>query len=217
MPAKERIKVGIVEDNVAAGRSLVKLLESDHDFALVSWFRKAEDALETLPGKNIDILIVDIGLPGMDGLNLIREIKDIMPDIRPVVYTIFEDEQKLIQAIQFGAKGYILKDTPPDLFLAELKVIMLGGAPLTPRIAEKIISLFPKREETPVIDTVLSERETEIINQVALGLRYGDIAEELNISVHTVRRHIENIYQKLDVHNKSEALRKCRKEGLIGT
>ena len=216
MKETQKIKVSVLEDNEAAGKSLVKILESNDDFILVSWCRSAEAALKTLPQKSVDILIVDIGLPGISGLECIRLIKDVMPDIRPVVYTIFEDEQKIIQAIKFGAKGYILKDTPPDLFLAELKVIMLGGAPLTPRIAEKIIGLFPGREEVSSVSPQNVLSETEIINQVALGLTYTDIARELNISVHTVRRHIENIYQKLDVHNKSEALKKARSEGLIG-
>lgn len=218
---EDKIKVAILEDNEQAGKALVRILESSSDFLFVSWFRSAEAALKSTSAKQVDILIVDIGLPGMNGLDFILGIRKIKPKIKPVVYTIFENEEKIIQAIRNGAKGYILKDTSPDLFLAELRVINLGGAPLTQRIAEKLTDFIPQTTTPSQTfcdeDGILSFRETEIINQVALGLTYADIAEELSISLHTVRRHIENIYQKLDVHTKSAALKKARREGLIGT
>jgi two-component system NarL family response regulator len=214
-----KIRVAVVEDNIGAGRSMSQIIENSRDFTLTGWYTSAEDALTRMPGRDVDIMIVDIGLPGISGLDLILRVKEGYPFLKPVVYTIFEDEKKIIQAIRNGAKGYILKDTPPELFLAELNVISLGGAPMTPRIADKIIGMFSgvNLDDDPQSpdDTGLTDREKEILSLVALGLTYNDIAGRINISGHTVRRHIEKIYQKLDVHTRSEALDRARKEGLI--
>lgn len=217
-PETALIRVAVVEDNPGAGHAMCQIIENSTGFSLIGWYKSAEEALTRMPGRDVDIMIVDIGLPGMSGLDLILRVKEGYPFLKPVVYTIFEDEKKIIQAIRNGAKGYILKDTTPELFLAELNVISLGGAPMTQRIADKIISLFSEvalPEDKSQDESGLTDREREILSLVALGLTYSDIAGRLNISGHTVRRHIEKIYQKLDVHTRSEALDRARKEGLI--
>ncbi|MDV6234476.1 response regulator transcription factor [Leptospira ellisii] len=217
-PAKFHL-VSILEDNDHTASNLRILLEGSGDFRFLRRYSAAQEAVESLPREVPDIVILDIGLPGKNGLECLKELKVLTPNTKYVIYTVFEDEEKIVEAIQGGASGYLLKDTSPELFLAELRVIVLGGAPLTPRIADKIIREFAKREENkrlPIQNSLgLTERELQILNFVALGMTFPDIAEELDISSHTVSRHIEKIYKKMEVHSRSEAIIRGRRMGII--
>ncbi|XDD49415.1 response regulator [Leptospira sp. WS92.C1] len=211
--------VSIIEDNAHTALNLQELLSKSGDFQFLKHYTSAQQAILSLPDEVPDIVILDIGLPGKNGLECLKELRLKTLNTKYVIFTVFEDEEKIVEAIQGGASGYLLKDTPPALFLAELRVIVLGGAPLTARIADKIIREFTKKEETkitPLVNTLgLTERELQILNFVALGMTFPDIAEELDISSHTVSRHIEKIYKKMEVHSKSEAIIRGRRMGII--
>ncbi|RHX94376.1 DNA-binding response regulator [Leptospira yasudae] len=217
--SKSSYLVSIIEDNRHTALNLQELLSKSSDFQFLKHYPNSQKAIELLPQETPDIVILDIGLPGKNGLECLLELKEKTPNTKYVIFTVFEDEEKIVEAIRAGASGYLLKDTSPELFLAELKVITLGGAPLTPRIADKIIREFSKKEGTknpPITNTLgLTEREMQILNLVALGMTFPDIAEELDISSHTVSRHIEKIYKKMEVHSRSEAIIRGRRMGII--
>ncbi|WP_061221178.1 response regulator [Leptospira borgpetersenii] len=211
--------VSIIEDNRHTTLNLQELLSNSSDFQFLRHYPDSQKAIEDIPENIPDIVILDIGLPGKNGLECLKELKEKTPNTKYVIFTVFEDEEKIVEAIQGGVSGYLLKDTPPELFLAELKVIILGGASLTPRIADKIIREFTKKEENqnpPIQNTLgLTKRQLQILNFVALGMTVADIADELDISSHTVSRHIEKIYKKMEVHSKSEAIIRGRRMGII--
>ncbi|EMJ81624.1 response regulator receiver domain protein [Leptospira borgpetersenii serovar Hardjo-bovis str. Sponselee] len=211
--------VSIIEDNRHTALNLQELLSNSSDFQFLRHYPNSQKAIEDIPENIPDIVILDIGLPGKNGLECLKELKEKTPNTKYVIFTVFEDEEKIVEAIQGGVSGYLLKDTPPELFLAELKVIILGGASLTPRIADKIIREFTKKEENqnpPIQNTLgLTKRQLQILNFVALGMTVADIADELDISSHTVSRHIEKIYKKMEVHSKSEAIIRGRRMGII--
>ncbi|WCL49678.1 response regulator [Leptospira sp. GIMC2001] len=213
------IKVSIVEDNEKVITNLSELFAQQSEFQLNEIYSDADSAVQNVFKNPPDILILDIGLPGKSGISILEELKLSVPDMKIVMYTVFEDEDNIIQAIKKGANGYLLKDTPLDLLIAELKVIQLGGSPLTPRIATRIIDEFntkiPSAESDIEESNLLSNREKEVLNLVSLGLVYSDIADELDISPHTVSRHVENIYKKLNVHSKSQAIIRGRRLGII--
>ncbi|EKR98570.1 response regulator receiver domain protein [Leptospira mayottensis 200901122] len=211
--------VSIIEDNQHTALNLQELLSNSSDFQFLEHYPDSQKAIEGIQRNIPDIVILDIGLPGKNGLECLKELKEKTPNTKYVIFTVFEDEEKIVEAIQGGVSGYLLKDTSPELFLAELKVIVLGGAPLTPRIADKIIREFTKKEENqnpPIQNTLgLTKRQLQILNFVALGMTVADIADELDISSHTVSRHIEKIYKKMEVHSKSEAIIRGRRMGII--
>ncbi|WP_017851395.1 response regulator [Leptospira interrogans serovar Szwajizak] len=216
---KSNYLVSIVEDSPHTALNLQELLSKSNEFKFLEHYPNSHQAIEKIPLNIPDIVILDIGLPEKSGLECLKELKEKTPNTKYVIFTVFEDEEKIVEAIQAGASGYLLKDTSPELFLAELKVIVLGGAPLTPRIADKIIREFTKKEESknqPVQNTLgLTKRKLQILNFIALGMTVSDIADELDISSHTVSRHIEKIYKKMEVHSKSEAIIRGRRMGII--
>ncbi|MBE7412454.1 MAG: response regulator transcription factor [Leptospiraceae bacterium] len=206
-------KVSIIEDSKEIAQNLINIISDSEDFIFTGLWHSGESGFENIKGNNPDLLILDIGLPDISGIDLIVPIRKKIPDIKIIIFTIFEDEESIIKAIQNGANGYVLKETPKELFLAELKVLMLGGASLTPRIATKISDLYKRKERAKLnskssFEEPLTDRQNEILNLIVLGFSYKEISDELNISPHTVRRHIENIYQKLRVNKKTEAIRK---------
>ncbi len=213
MPAK----VAIIEDTPEIAADLEAMLASDSEFQHVGTFGSAEAGIQKLPSVKAELLICDIGLPGMNGIEALKILREKLPLLKIVIFTVFEDAEYIVEAIRSGANGYLLKDTAPDLLLSELKVMMLGGATLTPRVAQKISQLVPaagdEGEQAP--EGVLTAKQIEILNHIALGFDYKEIADELDISEHTVRRHIENIYQRLEVNSKKEAIRAGFKFGFL--
>ena len=207
--------VSVVEDN----ENYIRILESEFsrsaEFKLNSIYRNSKEAVLKLPQDNPDLVILDIGMPELDGIACLKTLKPLLPNAKFLMYTVFEDEENLIRAIRLGAKGYILKDTSPELFMASLKVIMLGGSMITPKIAAKIIEEFVPEIPEENSSSKLSPREKEILDYVSLGFKYSDIADELDISPHTVARHIEKIYSKLEVNSRSEAIMKARRMGIL--
>jgi DNA-binding NarL/FixJ family response regulator len=217
------IRVAIVEDTPEIAANLERVLQSDIDFSCVANFANAEIALRMLPQKEADLCILDIGLPGMSGLDALARMRESLPQMKIVIFTVFEDSEHILEAIRLGANGYLLKDTDSILLRSELKVVMLGGATLTQRVAVKIGQLLGTDKVAPIADEenenvetdLLTARQVEILNYIALGFDYKEIADEMNISAHTVRRHIEHIYQRLRVNNKREAIRAGFKFGFL--
>jgi DNA-binding NarL/FixJ family response regulator len=161
-----------------------------------------------------DLVIMDINLPGMTGIECIRRLKPEFPDIQFIMFTVYEDSEQVFEALTAGASGYLLKKTPPDKIINALKELHEGGAPMSTGIARKVISSFQQRsapnQKTPAADLKLSPREYEILELLSKGLFYKEIASQLAISTGTVRQHIHKIYEKLHVQNRTEALNKLQ-------
>ena len=207
----------LIEDNETAGQAVQATLKRSDEFVLQAWYRTGKEALSGVAGDGAGLVVLDLGLPDVHGLELIPQLRRLAPDVRIVAHTIFDDPALILRTVAAGANGYLLKDTPPDLFLAELKVMHLGGAPMSAGIARKILRTMESGDARPIeVDrSGLSDREIEVLNLISLGFTYRDAADEIDLSEHTLRRHIENIYRKLDVHRKSEAILKGRRLGII--
>lgn len=212
-------KIAIVEDTAQIAAKVRETLLAEPDFAFAGRFNSAEAAIRDLPKIGADLCILDVGLPGIDGISAVAKLRALMPQMKIVIFTVFEDSDHILRAIQSGANGYLLKDTEPALFVAELKSVLLGGAPLTARVAQHIFRLLPQPESdaktVAAEENLLTERQIDILNHIALGFSYREIADELDISEHTVRRHIENIYERLHVNSRKEAIRAGFKWGFL--
>lgn len=204
----------ILEDQPIIQARLRSLFENENRFRLLKICGSAEEALAALPSQTPQIFLVDLELPGMSGEELIPLVREKYPDVKIVVFTVFEDQTRIVRLLRFGIRGYLLKDIADDLLIAELGVICAGGSTLTERVAQTLMAEI--QQEAPQAPSILTDRETEVLNLTALGLNYKDIAEDLDISPHTVRRHINHIYEKLEVSSKVEALNRARQLGMLG-
>jgi len=202
------ISISIVEDNDQFRNALEVIIKGHHGLALIHSFNSAEKAISVLPGHPPDIVITDITLPGVKGTELIVKLKDKMPQTQFMVCSIHDDNDTIFEALKCGASGYILKDlVTADEIIRAIHDLYKGGSPMSPFIARKVIQSFQK----PVIndsDSLLSQREKEVLTLLAKGLLYKEIAQQLGIGTETVKKHLKNIYQKLHVQNKIEALNK---------
>jgi DNA-binding NarL/FixJ family response regulator len=199
------IRVSIVEDLVEVREGLIELVQSDEELLMVSSFKDAETAVEKLPALQADIVIMDINLPGMSGIDCIKTIKEKCPDTQFMMFTVYENDEKVVQALRAGASGYLLKRTEPKRILESIKELNQGGSPMSSNIARKLLNIFV-HDKKKTKKEVLSDRENEVLELLASGLLYKEIAERLFIGHGTVRQHIHNIYEKLHVHNRTEAV-----------
>lgn len=220
-----KIKIAIAEDNKIIARSLMEKLSIFTDNVEIKYV--AKDGIELLNklklDNDIDLILMDIEMPVMDGIQATYEVKNLYPQIKILILTVFDDDEKIFKAIQNGASGYLLKEETPESILNSIKIVMEGGATMSPSIATKILnmlshaelksSIIKKQETTENFD--LSEREIEVLEKLKLGKDYKEIASELFISPSTVRKHIENIYLKLQVHNKMQAVQKAIQHNII--
>jgi len=207
------MKISIVEDDTLLRENLKLLLGGETGIEVLDAYATAEDALVKLPQAPPDILLTDIGLPGMSGVELIRKIKDELPDVEIMAHTVFDDRETVFSAIKAGASGYILKGSSPRDLIDALHTLALGGSPMSPKIARKVIREFqdaPRDEQF-----LLSPRERDIVKEVETGSTYKDIARKFGISPHTVHTHIKNIYEKLHAKNRKTALVAARRKGII--
>ena len=206
----EKIKVVIVEDLEEVIEGLSAFINKDEALQLVAVFRTAEAAILELPLLKPDLVVVDINLPGMTGIECVRQVKRLVPKIQFMMFTVYENNDQVFDALKAGASGYLLKKTAPLQIIESIKELHAGGSPMSAAIARKLVSVFNEQNnQAPVRnDAVLSPREKEILQLVAKGLLYKEIADQLGISFHTVRQHIGAIYEKLHVHNKTEAINK---------
>jgi DNA-binding NarL/FixJ family response regulator len=205
----DSITISIVEDIEEIRNSLQKIFSQSSDCLLLSSYFNAEDALLELPGLQPDIVIMDINLPGMSGIECIRQIREKCPKTQFMMFTIYEDSEQVFEALTAGASGYLLKNTKPEKIIEAIKELYAGGAPMTTGIARRVVHSFQKQNLPADERAKLSVRENEVLSLLAKGLLYKEIAQKLRISFGTVRQHIHNIYEKLHVQNKTEAINKA--------
>jgi DNA-binding NarL/FixJ family response regulator len=211
------IKVAIIEDNTTIREGLAALINGTSGYSCVGLFMDCESFLSKLPSLSVDVILMDIRLPGMSGIDGIVHAKKIKPGLNILMLTVYEDSQSVFKALCAGACGYLVKKTPPSRLLEAIKDAFEGGAPMSSLIARQVITLFHQNRELykSDSDSELSVREKEVLTSLSDGNNYQEIANRLFISVDTVRHHIRNIYRKLHVHSQSEAVAKAIRKGLI--
>lgn len=205
----DAITVCIVEDIEEIRFSLEKIIGLCADFLLLSSYGNAEAAIIELPALEPDVVIMDINLPGMSGVDCIRQIRAKCPKTQFMMFTVYEDSEQVFEALSVGANGYLLKNTKPEKIIEAVKELHEGGAPMTTGIARRVVHSFQKQTMPDDERAKLSARENDVLTHLAKGLLYKEIAQKLGISFGTVRQHIHNIYEKLHVQNKTEAINKA--------
>jgi DNA-binding NarL/FixJ family response regulator len=210
------ISVIIVEDNKIIRESLVSLINGTDGLSCIGSYGDCETLFAERKLEKADIVLMDIGLPGMDGISGVKKIKEKYPDIDILMLTIYEENQKVFDALIAGACGYLVKKTPPAQLIEAIKDAANGGSPMSSVIARKVVNLFHQNKvEFKGDKPALSEREKEVLSALSDGKSYQEIADILFISIDTVRQHIRNIYSKLQVHTQSEAVARGIRKGLI--
>ncbi len=200
------IHVAIVEDIDEIREGLAELINSAEGFRCVAAYACAEAALEDLPDWEPDVVLMDIGLPGMSGIECIARLKTQCPRMQFMMLTIYDDDEKIFKSLEVGASGYILKKTPQDKLLEAIRDLHHGGSPMSGEIARKVVQAFQKTRQASTPTAELSKREQEILAHLSKGFLYKEIANDLHLSVETVRTHLRNIYEKLHVRNRAEAM-----------
>ncbi|HTT62054.1 MAG TPA: response regulator transcription factor [Bryobacteraceae bacterium] len=209
------IRVAIIEDQHEIRDGLKTLISGTPGYRVTGAWRSIEDALEEIAREVPDVALVDIGLPGMPGTEGIRILKERYPKLRALMLTVYDDDERIFRAICAGASGYLLKSTPPFKLLESLREVMTGGAPMSPTVASQVLSLFREFRPLKHTDRHLSPHETRLLSLLVDGHNLKTAAAELRVSRATVAWHLHNIYEKLQVHSKSEAVAKALRSGLI--
>lgn len=206
-PNPTPIRVAIVEDDPRVRASLARLIQQAEGFACVSQHPSGEAALADLPAAQPDVVLMDINLPGMNGVECVRKLKGIMASVQVVMLTVYENTDIIFRALAAGASGYLLKATPPDELLTAIREVHRGGSPMTSHIARKVVASFQQAAPpTSAAENSLSPREREVLELLAKGYLYKEIADALSISYDTVHTHIRRIYEKLHVRSRTEAV-----------
>jgi len=204
------IRVAIFEDNTQLRDSLFDLVDVSEGFSCVGAFANCQNVLQNVDETRPDVILMDIEMPVVSGIDAVKMVKVKYPQVKILMETIFEDDDKIFQSICNGAEGYVLKSTPPEEILSSIREIYEGGAPMTPAVAMKVLRMFKSGLGASDDDTFnLSAREKEVLKCLVEGMSYKMIADHCFISIETVRGHIKNIYEKLHVHSKSEAVAKA--------
>lgn len=209
------MRVAIVEDMPDIRDGLAVLIGGTAGFACAGTFRSMEDALAGLDASAPDLMLVDIGLPGMSGLDGIRLLKERRPEIVLVVLTVYDDDKRIFDALCAGASGYLLKKTPPAKLLESLSEAYRGGGPMSPEVAGRVIELFRRVRPPETAECRLTPHELRLLRLLVDGHQYKTAAAQLNVSLSTIRFHMQQIYRKLQVHSKSEAVSRAFRSGLI--
>lgn len=211
------VNVVVVDDNLTISNGLKMLIDSMDGYNCPAAFGNCEDMLEEIEKIKPEVLLMDIDLPGMSGIEGIKKIKVILPNTIILVLTIYDENEVIFDALCAGASGYLVKKTPPSRLLEAIKEAYEGGAPMSAHIARKVVAFFQQKKVAAANDnsTLLTPREKEVLSGLVEGNSYKAIASSLFISVETVRFHFRNIYKKLHVHSQSEAVSKAIKEGLV--
>jgi DNA-binding NarL/FixJ family response regulator len=202
------ISIAIVEDLDEVRDGLKNFISLSTDFIIVGAYKTGEEACTQLPGVAADIVIMDINLPGINGIECIRQVKDKSPSTQFMMFTVYENDEKVFEALKAGASGYLLKNTGLLQIVESVKELYEGGSPMSANIARKLVNAFHQSSKDASPIDILSNRENEILQLLAKGLLYKEIADQLQISTGTVRQHIHNIYEKLHVQNRTEAINK---------
>jgi RNA polymerase sigma factor (sigma-70 family) len=202
------ITVSIVEDSDKLRETLTRVIERADGFSCVSNYANAEDALKDLPQIKPDVVLMDINLPGMNGVECVRQLKKIAPEIQVMMLTVYEDTENIFDALAAGASGYMLKRTAGKELLEAIEEVKRGGSPMTTHIARKVVQSFQRSAAAATQTENLSEREQQVLDLLSQGLMYKEIAEKLGISYETVHTYIRRIYEKLQVRTRTEAVAK---------
>lgn len=201
------IKVSIVEDDRGIRENLSVLIGGSPGFSCASTHGSAEEALKQIPLKSADVVLMDINLPKLSGIECVRQLKAKMPRVQFLMLTVYEDSDMIFKALGAGASGYLLKRTPPARLLDALAEVHTGASPMSGKVARIVVQYVQRMKQAAAASTeLLSKREQEILDLLAKGYRYKEIADLLTISYDTVRSHIRNIYDKLQVHSRTEAV-----------
>ncbi len=209
------IKLAIFEDNARLRQSLELLLEETSGFRITGSFPNCEHALADIEKSYPELVIMDIDMPGVNGIEGVRMIKSSYPEIKIIMYTVFDDDNRIFDCICAGANGYLLKNTSPLKLVQALQELMEGGTPMSPFVAQKVFEFFRKKNHPATDDYNLTLREKEILELLVKGNSYKMIAEKSHISIDTVKKHLTNIYNKLHVHCGTEAVAKALQEKII--
>jgi DNA-binding NarL/FixJ family response regulator len=214
-PPGDVIKVAIIEDHHRFRECLEFLLNSTDGYRCVGSFRSMEEALEKIKFELPDVALVDIGLPGMSGVEGVRILKERYPALLMVINTVYDDDERIFEALCAGASGYLLKKTPPTRLLESLKEAIAGGAPMSPEVARRVLSLFREIRPPENVDYRLTPHELRLLKLLVEGHSYKTAATKLNVSAKTISFHLQKIYEKLQVHSKSEAVAKALRNRLV--
>lgn len=209
------VKVAIIEDQRDIREGLASMLRFTEGYTCTGGYRSMEEALEKINGAVPDVALVDIGLPGMNGIEGIRLLKDRYPALLPLMLTVYDDDEYIFDALCAGACGYLLKKTAPARLIQSLREAMDGGAPMSPEVARRVIRLFRDIRPPERADYHLTPHETRLLKLLVEGHNYKTAAIEVGVSVTTVAFHMRNIYDKLQVHSKSEAVAKALRNRLV--
>lgn len=206
--SRQPVRVVLVEDDPAVREGLQLLVGASPSCRCVAAFSCAEDALAGLSQAAADVVLMDINLPGISGIECIKRLKSTIPRIQIMMLTVFEDHDRIFESLAAGANGYLLKQTPPGKLLEAIIELHAGGSPMSTQIARKVVQVFQKAPQPPGPIAVLTSREKEIVALLGKGFLYKEIADQLGLSVETIRTHIHNIYEKLHVRSRTEAVMK---------
>ena len=209
------ITVSIVDDTPDIRHALEEIIHMSEGYKVLGSFSSAEEAIEKLPALHPEVVLMDINLGGMSGIECVKQLKPLCPDMLFMMCTVYEEDEKIFEALTAGASGYILKKTPPGKLLEAIRELKEGGAPMSSQIARKVVDAFSVKSQLSIAGTTpdksintLSNREKEILELLSKGMLYKEISAQLFISAETVRKHVYHIYEKLHVNNRIEAVNK---------
>ena len=202
------LKVALVEDDPRWRANLEQLLRETQDLECVGSYATGEEAVKELPARHPQVVLMDINLPGISGVECLRQLRGLLPGLQVVMLTVYDDSDRIFNALQMGASGYLLKQTPRNELFAALRDVYAGGSPMTSNIARKVVGAFQKMGSHKSEAEELSAREREVLELLARGYLYKEIAESLHLSVPTVNTYIRRIYEKLHVRSRSQAVAK---------
>jgi DNA-binding NarL/FixJ family response regulator len=215
LPANGAIKVAIIEDLRDVREGLAMLINGTSGYSCVGSFRSMEEAIAKLGREPPDIVLTDIGLPGMDGIEGIKVLREQFPDLPCIALSVYDDDERIFAALCAGAVGYLLKNTQPARLLESLREVQAGGAPMSPEVARRVITLFQNFTPPKNASYHLTPQEKELLKLLVEGHSYKTAAYHLDLSIHTVSFHLRNVYEKLQVHSKSEAVAKALREKIV--
>jgi DNA-binding NarL/FixJ family response regulator len=202
-----KFRIAIIEDDARLRSSLKEMLDSTPGFGVIGSYGDAEAAIDNLQALRPDVVLMDINLPGASGIDCVRQLSPAMPETRFIMLTVYEDDERIFNSLQAGADGYLLKRTAPAKLQEAVVQVVAGGSPITPQIARRMVQYFHKdkgRRDDPEISS-LAPRELEVLQDLAVGRSYKEIADHLGVSMDTIRTYIRRLYEKLRVHSRNEA------------
>lgn len=209
------IRVAIIEDDPTTREALRELLNGSAGYTTTGAFGSMEEALPRVALGKPDVVLIDIGLPGMSGIEGIRKLRERFPKLMMLVLTVYGDDDRIFRAICAGAYGYLLKNAPLSRTLESIREVFDGGAPMSPEVARRVIHLFRDKRPPETADYHLTPHEVRLLKLLVEGHSYKTAASKLDVSPHTISFHLRNVYEKLQVHTKSEAVSKALRTGLV--